>query len=127
MGGGPVVTVPRADRIADIIRQALAEVIQQDTRDPRIGFVTLTQVKLSPDLRHAKVYVSRLGEGAEVDEALRALNQAAPYFRKALAGRTRLRFVPALRFLRDTAVERGRRVEELLQEIREESGGPGED
>lgn len=115
-------STPRADRIADIVRQALAEVIQQDTRDPRVGFVTLTQVKLSPDLRHARVFVSRLGAEEEIDEAITALNRAAPFFRKAMAGRTRLRFIPELRFLRDTAVERGRRVEELLREIGEPAG-----
>jgi len=117
--------VPRSERIADVLRQALAEVIQHETRDPRIGFVTLTGIKLSPDLRYARVYVSRLGDEAEVDDALGALNRAAPFFRKALAGKTSLRFIPGLKFYRDPAVEKGRRVEELLREIKEESEAAG--
>jgi ribosome-binding factor A len=123
MGGGVLMTVPRAERIADVLRQSLAEVIQHEARDPRIGFVTITGIKLSPDLRHAKVYVSRLGDESKLEEALEALNRAAPFFRKSLAGRTGLRFTPGLRFYRDTGVERGRRVEELLREISEDSSG----
>lgn len=121
--------IPRSDRIADVLRQALAEVIQHQTRDPRIGFITLTGIKLSPDLKHARVYVSRLGDEGEVDGAMEALNRAAPFFRRALAGRTSLRFIPGLRFYRDSAVEKGRRVEELLREIRDESqkSAPQED
>ena len=67
----------RSDRVADVVRQALAEVIQRDSRDPRVGFVTVTGVKLSPDLRHARVFISSLGDEEACRTSLDALNKAA--------------------------------------------------
>ena len=120
-------TVQRSDRLADVIRQALAEAVQHDLRDPRVGFVTLTGVKLSADLRHARVYVSALSGRADLETSLKALNHAAPYLRRNLARRARLRFTPRLRFLEDVAVTRGARVEQLLDEMDSDPSPDGED
>lgn len=108
----------RSERVADVIREVLARLLLLEVRDPRIGFVTLTGVDLSPDLKHARVFVSMLGEESARKDGLRALNHAAPFFRRALAKEGRLRFTPALRFVEDAAAQRGLRVEAALREIR---------
>jgi ribosome-binding factor A len=120
------VTGHRSVRLADAIREILARLLLLEVRDPRIGFVTLTGVELSPDRKHARVFVSMLGEEVARRDGLRALNHAAPFFRRALAKEGRLRFTPALRFVEDTAAERGMRVEAALRQIHE-SDPPAED
>ena len=106
----------RHERVAEQIRGVLVELIRE-VRDPRVGFVTLTGVELSPDLKQARVFVSRLGSEAEREAAVEGLNHAATFLRRALADRARLRFTPGLRFVPDATLERGSRVEALLQEI----------
>jgi ribosome-binding factor A len=116
MEGRDVVTHHRNERIAEQIRAVLADAIR-DVRDPMVGFVTLTGVDLSPDLRQARIYVSRMGSEADREAAVSALNHAATFLRRALAARARLRFTPALRFVSDATIERGSRVEAILHEI----------
>ena len=106
----------RNERVAEQIRGVLAEAIRE-VRDPLVGFVTLTGVDLSPDLRQARVYVSRLGTEADRDTAVSALNHAVPFLRHAVATRARLRYTPALRFVADATSERGSRVEAIIQEL----------
>jgi ribosome-binding factor A len=110
------VTHRRNERVAEEIRSVLAQAIR-DVRDPLVGFVTLTGVDLSPDLRQARVYVSRMGTEADRDAAVSALNHAGAFLRRAIAERARLRYTPALRFVSDATIERGSRVEALIQEI----------
>ncbi len=108
----------RSERIADLIRQELARLLREEVRDPRIGFVTITEVDLSPDLRHARVYLTTMGDDRET--TLKALGGAAPFLRRSLAAACNLRFTPQLRFLFDESVETGFRVERLLQDIKTE-------
>jgi ribosome-binding factor A len=110
------VTHHRNERVAEEIRAVLAAAIR-DVRDPSVGFVTLTGVDLSPDLRQARIYVSRIGTEAEREASVSALNHAGPFLRRALAERAKLRFTPALRFVADATIERGSRVEAILQEL----------
>jgi len=110
------VTHRRNERVAEEIRAVLADAIRE-VRDPLVGFVTLTGVDLSPDLRQARVFVSRMGTETDRDAAVSALNHAAAFLRHAVATRARLRFTPALRFVSDATIERGSRVEAILQEI----------
>ncbi len=107
------------ERHVDRLRRVLAETIQNDLRDPRVGFVTLTDVKLSPDMRYAVAYVTVLGT-EEREESLAALNHAVPFLRRVLARRAGLRHTPQLRFVTDEAVERGTRLEQLFEEFRAE-------
>jgi ribosome-binding factor A len=107
----------RGERVAEQIRAVLSDALRDDVRDRRVGFVTLTDIELSPDLKQARVFVSRLGSEAEREEAVAALNHAAPFLRRALAQRARLRYTPALRFVSDPTLERGSRVEEIIQKI----------
>ncbi len=110
----------RTQRVADQIRQTLAEIVMRELRDPDIGFVTITGVELSPDLRYAKAFVSLMGDEKENSATLTALRKAAPYARRALGERIRLRHVPELKFLEDLTESRAGRIEELINEIREE-------
>jgi len=111
----------RAQRVGDRIRQILAELLQTEVRDPELGFVTLTDVELSSDLRHGKVFVSVLGDDKAAP--LRALKRAAPFLQRHLGRRAQLRYVPHLRFELDTSLDRGFRIDRLLHD--EESGDDG--
>ena len=106
----------RNERVSEEIRGVLVEAIRE-VRDPLVGFVTLTGVDLSPDLKQARVYVSRLGTEADRDAAVSALNRAAAFLRHAVAERARLRYTPALRFVSDATIERGSRLEAILQKL----------
>ncbi len=105
----------RADRIGERIQTELARLIRESLRDPRVGFVTLTGVEVSRDLRHAKVFVSVLGDGLE--DTLRALGHATPFLKRELGRTAGLKFTPTLRFLEDRSIRGARRVEELLDKI----------
>ena len=110
----------RTRRVADQIRQTLAEIVMRELRDPNIGFVTVTSVELSSDLRYAKAFVSLMGSPEESLASLEALQKAAPFVRRALGERIRLRRVPELRFLEDLTETKAGRIEELIHEIRED-------
>lgn len=112
----------RAHQVGDRLREELAERIRE-LRDPRIGFVTVTGVELSPDLRHARVHVSILEEGRR-EETLEALQRATGWLRRELARHARLKQVPELRFRLDESLRRGARVEELLDRP---DRGPGDE
>lgn len=118
MERGLGVTPRRPERVADLIRHELARVLREEVRDPAVGFVTLTDVDLSPDLRNARVFLTVLGQ--DENATLRALRRAKPFIRRSLARRTGLRFTPELTFVLDESVASGSRVENLLREIRRE-------
>jgi ribosome-binding factor A len=113
----------RPQRVAEQIRDDLARLLREELRDPAVGFLTLTDVVLSPDLRHARVYVSVLGEERP---ALEALDRARAFLRHALAREGRLRFTPELRFVIDRSAATGLRVEHLLAEEEDENESGGE-
>jgi len=122
------VTTHRPERVADVLRDVLALLLREEVRDPRVGFVTITEVKVSPDLRHARVYVSRLGDAGERAASIVALNHAVPYLRREVARRAGLRRTPDLAFVEDTVLASGFRVDHLLDEIRDQGATdePGE-
>jgi ribosome-binding factor A len=116
----------RLARVTDRIHRLLAEAIRTELGDPRVVCVTLTGVKLSPDLQHAVAYVIGPGE-QKLEASLEALNRAAPLLRRLLASRAGLRHTPALRFARDAALERGFRLEATLAALHaERSARPDE-
>jgi ribosome-binding factor A len=110
----------RPEKLADLIRQILARLVREEVRDPRVGFVTLTEVRVSPDLRHARVFVSKLGDPGDRAASVAALNRAAPFLRRALASEARVRRTPEIQFVEDTVPESGARLNHLLDEIRED-------
>jgi ribosome-binding factor A len=109
----------RTDRVGDQIRLEVADILRRRLKDPRLGFVTLTSVDLTPDLRQAWVYVTVLEEGEKGTEAMATLSRAAGFIRGELARRVKLRYVPELTFVRDTSVDQVRRVMDLLDELQE--------
>ncbi len=105
---------PRMRRVNEILREVIAEEVAA-LKDPRIGFVTITGVDTSPDLRNARVYYSVLGDDEERAATGKALQHAAPHIQAAVGGQVRLKYLPRLHFVVDEAVERGLRMEELLR------------
>jgi ribosome-binding factor A len=111
----------RTDRIDQLLRQEIGAILSKDVQDPRIGFVTVTDVETAPDLSVARVWVSVIGQPAERDLTLKALQGAMPFVRHELGSRIRLRRIPELQLRVDDTVQRGTRVLQLLAEI--EAGG----
>jgi ribosome-binding factor A len=110
----------RTQRVADLLVHEVAQILQREVKDPRVGFVTLTGAKVSPDLHYAWIYYTVLGEGTAREDTKKGLASATPFIRREIAPRLRLKATPAIRFVYDEAVDRGFRLEELLQEIRHE-------
>lgn len=104
----------RTLRVAEQIRRELAQLIQQEVKDPRVGMVTVTGVDISPDMSHAKVHVTLLDEDHDVAESVKVLNSAAAFLRRSLGRRMQLRVVPTLRFHYDASVERGTALSALI-------------
>ncbi len=104
----------RSIRLGDQIQRELAEVLERDLKDPRVGMVTITSVRMSRDLAHATVYVTALGNADAVHGSLQALRGAAGFLRSALSTRFRSRTIPALHFVHDASVERGARIGALI-------------
>lgn len=106
----------RLRRIADQIQRELSALIAGEVKDPRVRMVTITSVELSPDLAHAKVFVTSLAEGGDRDETLAGLRNAAGFLRSMLGARLRVHSTPALRFVYDTSIETGVRLTRLIDE-----------
>ena len=111
----------RAERLADLVRQELGQLLERGVKDPRIGFVTITRVDLSGDLRTAHVSVSVLGSEQQQRESMAGLEAAAKFLRYELAQRLRLRHVPAIQFHLDSTGQQQERIEALFRQIKAES------
>jgi ribosome-binding factor A len=107
----------RTDRIDEQLRQEIGAILAREISDPRIGFATITDVETVPDLSHAKVWVSVIGQPAERQETARALAHALPYIRRQLGTRLHLRRIPELHLELDQTSERGTRVLKLIEEL----------
>jgi ribosome-binding factor A len=105
---------PRSRRIAEQVQRELVGIIRLELKDPRVGLVTLTDVEVTPDLKHARVFFTLLGDEAMIGETTRALTHAAGFLRSQLARRFEMRSVPQLRFVYDASVERGARLSQLI-------------
>jgi ribosome-binding factor A len=115
----------RPERIGEQIRQAVSLALAREVQDPRIGFVTVTSVKVSPDLQQARVYYTTIGDDKSKKETARGLEAAKPFLRRAVANQVRLRRVPEFAFEYDRGVEHQDRVEQILREIEEERRARG--
>ncbi len=107
-------TSGRMRRVDHAVRAVLSDAIASDLKDPRIGFVTVTGVKTSPDLRHARVYVSVLGDESVREASLEGLRSAHGFLQRRVASELTLKHTPALTFVYDESVDRGMRISELL-------------
>ncbi len=108
----------RPKRLALQIQHEIGSMLVRDLKDRRIGFVTITGVDLSPDLRHAKVFVSVMGSEEEKGESIKALSHAAGWVRHELGQRIRMRFLPEIVFVNDISQEYGEKIDRLLDEIK---------
>ena len=106
----------RTRRVGDQIRAIIAELVQQQVKDPGLGFVTITEVRMSGDLAYATVFVSVMGDDASEDVSLETLRRAAPFLRSELGRRIKLRHTPELRFQLDQTLAQSDRIEELLRD-----------
>jgi len=105
---------PRGRRIAEQIQRELSDIIRVGLKDPRVGMITITDVEMTPDNAHAKVFFTVLGQQPRIDEAAAGLQHAAGYLRSQLAQRIKIRVVPQLHFEYDASVERGIRLSQLI-------------
>ena len=108
----------RTVRLGEQIRQDLADLLVREVRDPGIGFITITRVRVTEDLLQARAFYTTLGDPAAAQKTARALERAVPFLRRAIGQRLRLRRVPELTFAVDEAVGHQARVEELLEQIK---------
>ena len=118
----------RPRRVAEQLQRELAELIQLELKDPRVGMITVTGVEVTSDYSHAKVFFSLLGDQARLKEALVGLNSAAGYLRSQVAHRMKLRIMPALHFIHDTSIEQGVRLDKLIADaVAEDARHPAAD
>jgi ribosome-binding factor A len=108
-------TSDRMRRVDEAMREVLSGAITSEMKDPRVGFVTVTAVETSPDLRHARVFVSVFGNPGERRRTLQALDAAHGFLQRRVAAELRIKNTPQLQFIYDDTVERGMRISELLQ------------
>lgn len=113
----------RTDRLNGLIREEISELLRRQVKDPRLGgFLTVTRVTVSADLRHAKVFVSIMGTEGEKKEAVEGLASASSFFQRKLRERLSLRRVPQLSFHKDDSIERGAHVLHLIREVAANEG-----
>jgi ribosome-binding factor A len=110
----------RSHRLAEELKNEISVIIAQEIKDPRVGFATVTEVKVSPDLRYARVLVSVFGSPEEKQETFEALVRATGYIRRLIGARIRLRHTPELIFAYDDSIEHGDRMMRLFDEIHKE-------
>jgi ribosome-binding factor A len=114
----------RTERVDELLRQEIGVIVTREVADPRIGFATITRVETTPDLRHARVWVSVIGQPAERDATIAALGRAMPFVRHELGRTLRIKRIPELHVRLDDTAERGTRVLHLLSEL--QAGGAPE-
>jgi len=112
----------RTRRVEETFKEELSEIIQRELKDPRVGFVTITEVKVSPDLRKARVYVSMLGTEEEAEATLAGMESAKSYMRLRLGKHLRMKVLPEIEFVRERTAEEAVELEKLLKKTREEDG-----
>ena len=116
----------RLQRVNQLMREEISHLVQRELKDPRLGFVTVTEVDVAKDLRTAKVYVSVLGSEADWQASLEALESARGFIRNWLAPRLRMRSIPHLTFHADRSMAHAAHIQTVLEELRAEERPPGD-
>lgn len=112
---------PRSYRVGELIHKHVSEILAKGLKDPRVGFVTITAVDVSPDLRYAKVHYTVIGSEKERKDTGVGIEKATPYIRRQLASKLTIRHTPELTFVYDESIEYGNRIDSILKEIHDES------
>lgn len=110
----------RSHRVAELLREEISQIITQKLKDPLVGMTTVTAIKLTEDLKSARVYVSIMGDEQTREKGLKGLERAKKYIRKELGDRTDLKFVPALTFYYDSSIDYAQNIQSLITKIHEE-------
>lgn len=111
----------RPRRVADLLKREISDIIFKELKDPRVGFVTITRVNVSADLRIAKVYFSVLSTMGNIEDSLSGLNSANEFVRSELKKRVRLRFIPSLKFIIDDTLDYVEKIEKLIEKTKKET------
>lgn len=119
-------THSRIERVAELIQQEISQLLIRGLKDPRIGLLTITGAKVSPDLREAWIYYAVHGEAKARRDAQAGLEAARGYIRREVGRAVRLRVTPELHFVFDEAIERGDRIDQLLRQVKQQGGAGGE-
>ena len=112
----------RSERVADLVRKEISEMLVKTVKDPRIGFVTITRVTVTEDCRLAKVYYSVVGTFSERERSMQGLNSAKGYIRRELGHRMKLKYIPEIVFQFDPSIEYAVHMGELIHQLQEERG-----
>ena len=107
----------RPERVQEAIRQEISMIVQAEIKDPRIGFITITKVDLTKDLRYARIYFSVLGKNSDKNKALKGLNSAKGYIKGLIAEKIKLRYMPEISFVIDNTLEHTQHIYEILNKI----------
>jgi len=113
----------RKDRVGHLIQTELGQLILTRVKDPRLGFVTVTHVDVSPDLKSALVFFSVMGDGKAKESSQKALEKAAGFLQREIGTTLKLRFTPRLHFRLDDSLDQGFEIDRVLREIKKEEGG----
>jgi ribosome-binding factor A len=116
----------RTQRVEELLQREISEILQQEMRDPRLGFVTITGARVSPDLRQATIFYSVLGSPQEIADTGKVLQRAQSFVRGHVGRRIDMRVTPEIRFKYDDGISRGARTMELLSEVRKEWSNDGD-
>ena len=111
----------RIEKLQELIKQEMGKMLLKELKDPRIGFVTVTDVEMTGDLREAKIYVSVMGGEEQVKTSLEGLNSALGFIRREIGHRIRLRFTPEISFALDTSLDYGDHIQKLLLQVEGEN------
>jgi ribosome-binding factor A len=109
----------RTDRVADLMQREIADILLKEVKDPRVGFVTITAVRLTKDLKNARVFFTTLKEGEDLENAVEGLRNAAGFVQRKVGGRLQLRNTPHITFAYDSSFETGAHMDRILREIEE--------
>lgn len=109
----------RTKKVGIAIQKEFSEILQREVRDPRIGFVTVTRVKVTPDLKIANIYISIYGSTEERERTLQGLESAKGYIRSLFAKRLHIKFIPEIRFFHDKSFEEGIRISEVMSKLKD--------
>jgi len=107
----------RADRVSDLLKKEISQLLLREVKDPHIGFITITDVEVSKDLQVAKVYYTILGDEKQLRESAQALNRASRFIERQLGKRLRMRYIPDILFKYDHSLEYGNRIDDILSHL----------
>lgn len=117
----------RADRVSDLLKEEISQMLLKEVKDPHVGFITITGVDVSKDLQMAKVFYTILGDEKQVSDSAQALSRVSPFIKRQLGKRLRMRYIPDIIFRYDHSLEYGARIDTILNQLNDsEETDPGD-